>query len=406
MTLINIAVTDAGFTRDRLPEILATLESRARGIYGSDINLDPATPDGQLLAVFAGAIDDVAQAIEDTYNGRDPDVATGQNLRATCRMNGVDWIAGDYAYVDESMLIAAGAVVPAGTQVQDVDTGAIYASTVAVTGTMPVGGTQTVTCKSVAKGTTSAAGKVTKIVNPTYGLTTVTNPAPSTVVDAAETDEQLRIRRNLSTASPTAGFVDSIVARLLTVAGIGKVKVWENDQGVVADVKTGDQALPPHSVSVVVSEGPASDIGAAIYATKPPGITSAGSSSVTVNDSQGIAHVMSYTEATPVEYELEITYRARAGAGFGSPDTGGEEAVKTALVDWSESNQQPSGDVYRYHLAAIAQQAVIGIDGLPAMVIEDVKLCRPSGTPTAADLTLAWNEIGVLLAANITMVAL
>ena len=404
MTLINIAVTDAGFTRDRLPTILAALQSQALAIYGSDINLDPATPDGQLLAIFAEGIDDTAQAIEDVYNGRNPDVATGQNLRATCRLNGVNWIAGDYAYVDEQMTIKAGAVIPAGTQVQDEDTGAIYASTVDVTG--DGSGTQIVTCKALAKGATSAAGKVTNIVKPTYGLTSVTNPAPSSIVDAAETDEQLRIRRNLSTAAPTVGFVDSIVAKLLTVAGVGKIKVWENDQGVVADIKAGDQAKPPHSILVIVTGGPATDIGNAIYDAKPPGITSVGSSSVTVNDSQGIPHTMRYTVATPVEYELQITYRARDGAGFGSPSTGGEDAVKAALFAWSLANQQPSGDVYRYHLAAVAQQAVIGIDGLPAMVIEDIQLCRPSGSLAASDLALAWNEIGSLLTANITMVSL
>lgn len=403
MNIIKVQVTETGFDRDRLPEILDAFQTRARAIYGADINVDSSTPDGQFLGAMAEAADDTAQAVEDVYNGRDPDVATGQNLTSTCRMNGVDRVTGDYAYVDVLMTTKAGAVIPSGTEVQDADTGASYLSTVSVTGTNTP---QLVTCKAAAKGTVSAAGKVTVIPSPVYGLLSVTNPSPSTIVDAEETDEQLRIRRNLSTASPTAGFVDSIVAKLLTVPGVGKVKVWENDQGETADIKPGDAALPQHSVAVVVTGGSASAIAAAIYATKPPGITTAGSSHSTVSDSLGIAHDLYFTTATPVEYHVEITYRAREGAGFGIAGTGGEAEVKAAMVAWSDANQAPSNDVYRFHLAAVAQQAVIGIDGLPAMAIEEIKLGTTSGDVQPTDLSLLWNQIGKLLVANIVMVAL
>lgn len=398
MSVINISISDSGFTRDRLDVILTKLQVQTRLIYGSDVNLNPETPDGQLLGMLAEAIDDTAQAIEDTYNGRNPNAATGQNLTSTATLTGVYRIVGDYAYVDVLMTITAGAVVPAGTEVQDEDTGATYATTVAVTGT---GGQTLVTCKALVKGMTSAAGKVTKIVHPTYGLTAVTNSSPSSTVDAEETDERLRIRRNLSTAAPSVGFLDSIRAGLLAVPGIGQVRLWENDTGVTVDIKTGDQALAAHAIAAVVTGGEASAIGAAIYARKPPGISTVGTSSVNVNDIVAIPHVIRYTVATPVEYALKIRYRDRPGAGFGA--AGGETAVKTALKAWSDVNQPPSGDVYRFHLAAIAQQAVIGIDGLPAMVIEDIQLGRTSGSLASADLSLAWTELGSLLMGNIIM---
>jgi uncharacterized phage protein gp47/JayE len=401
MSIINIGINAAGFYRDRLDVILENLQAKTKLIYGNDINLDAPTPDGQFLGAMAECIDDHGQAIEDTYNGRNPDVATGQNLTSTARLNGVNRGVGDYASVDVSMIINSGAVIPAGAQVADEDTGVVYASVVGVTGT---GGAQLVTCKALVKGQISAAGKVTQIVKPIYGLLSVTNPSASTVVDAYETDEQLRIRRNLSTATPTVGYLDSIRAGLLAVPGIGQLKLWENDTGVVQSIKTGDNALPPHTIAAVLTGGSASDIGAALYTRKPPGITTVGSSTVTVSDSLSIPHVFHYTTAAPVEYHLEISYRERAGAGFGGG--GGEEAVKAALVAWSAANQPPSGDVYRFHLAAIAQQAVIGLDGLPAMAIEDIQVGRTAPELTDSDLVLAWTEIGSLLTGNIIMVAL
>ena len=396
--MINIGIDESGFYRDRLDTIIENFKAAARAIYGSDIQIGTETPDGQFIGAFAEGVDDLAQAIEDTYNGRNPDAATGQNLTSTCRLNGVDRGTGEYSYVNALMSIAQGAVVPAGTQVQDEDTGAVYASEAAATGT---GSPQLVTCKALVKGTISTAGKVTKIVNPTYGLTSVTNPDPSTSVSPEETDEQLRIRRNLSTASPTSGYLDSIQAGVLATPGIGKVKIWENDTGDFKDIKPGDRALSPHSVAVVVTAGSATDIGAAIYARKSPGTMSVGSSEVVVADSLGVAHTMRYTVSSAVEYALRITYRERPGAGFGS--SGGEAAVKAALVAWSEAKQLPTEDVYRSWVEAVAQNAVIGLDGLPAIVITDVQLGRTSGSLASADLALDWDEVGELLEENITL---
>jgi len=398
MSILNIGIGAAGFTRDRLPDILTKLQTQVQGIYGSDIDLGPSTPDGQLLSIFAEAVDDLGQAIEDTYNGRNPNAATGQNLTSTCVLNGVYRVIGDYSYVNELMTIALGANVPAGTLVADVDTGATYATQASVTGT---GVAQSVTCKATVKGSYSAAGKVTQIVNPTYGLISVTNPSPSTVVDAEETDEQLRIRRNLSTAAPTAGFLESLQAGLMAVPGIGLLRLYENDTGVWADIKTGDQALGPHSVAVVVAGGSSSDIGAALFSRKTPGVSTTGTTTVTVNDTLGISHTVRYTLATPVNHVVKVRYKERPGAGFGG--SGGEAAVIAALVAWSTANQLPSADVYRFHLAAVAQTAVPGLDGLPAIIIEDVQIGRTSGSLASTDLGLAWTEWGVLLAENVLM---
>lgn len=396
MSILTIGIGPAGFYRDRLPEILTKLQTQARGIYGEDIDIESHTPDGQLLGSFAECLDDIGQAIEDTYNGRNPNAATGQNLTSTCALNGVYRVVGDYSYVDVSVVVASGATVPSGTQVQDEDNGAVYAFSTAVVGN---GEAQNVTCNAVKKGTHSAAGNVTKIVQPTYGLISVTNPAESSTVSGEETDENLAIRRNLSTAAPTSGFLESIYAGLLEIPGIGKVKVYENDTGIQKDIHPGDQALNPHSVTTVVTAGSASSIGAVLYNRKTPGVTTCGSTSVVVSDSLGIPHTMKYTLAEEVQIYVRVRYKDRPGSGFGG--SGGEEAIRTALVTWMQVNQLPSVPVFRGFLWAQAQLAVQGLDNLPAVIIEDISIGTTEEGVVSADFIAAWDEYCVLTPENV-----
>ena len=49
-------ITADGVSAPTYDEVLGYLQEGARAIFGSDINLDADTQDGQLLAIFAKAI--------------------------------------------------------------------------------------------------------------------------------------------------------------------------------------------------------------------------------------------------------------------------------------------------------------------------------------------------------------
>lgn len=397
--MINIQVTDTGFVRDNLTTILSKLTEAAQTIFGADVDLSPSTQDAQLIGAFAEAIDDTAQAVEDVYNGRNPDVATGQNLISTSRLNGVDVILGSYSTVNLTAIITAGATVPAGTLVQDVNTGAQYAFDIDTTG---LGTPQTVSCTAVQQGTTSLAGAVTQITTPTYGLVSVVNAAASSPATAKETNEQLRLRRRQSTAMPTQGMRDSVRAALLAVPAVGFMKLWENDTGIVASAKPNDFALPAHSISAIVTSGAAAAIGTAIMQRKSLGCGTAGDQTVVVGDALGNPVVIKFRYATPVRVYMTINYRERPGQGFGAG--GGEDAVKAAVAAWVLTNQQPGADLLTSHLMVPALGAVTGIDTLPAFMVESVLLGRTAGGQVAADLALAFNEQATLALADITLV--
>jgi hypothetical protein len=99
--------------------------------------------------------------------------------------------------------------------------------------------------------------------------------------------------------------VEAIRAALIQVEGVTFAVVYENDTN-----DTDDDGRPPHSIEAVVAGGSPQDIGATIWRTHAGGITTYGSQLVTVNDSQGVSHVMRFNRPTEVPIYLQITVTA------------------------------------------------------------------------------------------------
>jgi uncharacterized phage protein gp47/JayE len=67
-----------GLTVSTLSEIRADLEAKLKAIYGNDINIDPDSPDGQLINIFAQAGIDLREIILQINSSFDPDQAAGR----------------------------------------------------------------------------------------------------------------------------------------------------------------------------------------------------------------------------------------------------------------------------------------------------------------------------------------
>ena len=68
-------------------------------IYGSDINVDSNTPDGQLINIFALAKSDILNLIVQSYNSKDPDQAVGVALDAVSQLCGIVRQGGSFTKV-------------------------------------------------------------------------------------------------------------------------------------------------------------------------------------------------------------------------------------------------------------------------------------------------------------------
>lgn len=148
-------------------------------------------------------------------------------------------------------------------------------------------------------------GSITQIVTSYAGWDSVENNVAAVVGRDAETDISLRQRWGASVYDRASAMVEAIRAALIQTDGVTFAIVYENDTD-----ETDADGRPPHSIEAVVAGGSPQDIGATIWRTHAGGITTYGSQAVTVNDSQGIPHIMRFNRPTEVPIYLQITVTA------------------------------------------------------------------------------------------------
>lgn len=230
-------------------------------------NLDPSTPDGLKLAHDSEVFGALDETLQQAYNSKDPNKASGYDLDVIATLTGTTRSEGSPSSVSVLMTgIPSTTIVPAGTRFQSATTGTTW--TLDQTWTLDSTGKATgnATCTVVGR-TEGDTNTITKILDTVSGLTSVTNPSPATPGDDVESDSSLRVKRSTAVGRPGNNQIDSMLGELFAVSGIRRVKVYENDTNV-----TDSRGLPPHSIAPIVDGGTDADVALAIYLKKNPGV--------------------------------------------------------------------------------------------------------------------------------------
>lgn len=290
-------------------------------------NIDPSTPDGLKLAHDAevfGALDEVLQQ---AYNSKDPAKVTGYDLDVLCALTGTTRSKGTPSNVTVTLTGTPGTVVAAGSLIKSRTTGTSWTidQTVTLTaGTATVGATCTVV------GPTQAdAGTLTQIATTVGGWTGVTNTSPATPGTDAQDDASLRIERNTAVGRPGNNQVDSTLGELYAVAGVRRVKAYENDTGV-----TDSNGLPPHAMAYIVDGGADADVAMAIYLKRVPAgpLYQAGTPvSVTVTSPKYPTNTKVIKFSRPIAVDMVITVTVKNDGSL--PSTVADE-IKDAIVQF------------------------------------------------------------------------
>lgn len=90
MAISAASLDGSGISIKSYREIREALVSRFTKIFGSDIDLSPSSPDGQLLDLFAYSYSDVAEAIQGAAAALDVSSAEGAFLDSLGRLMGMD----------------------------------------------------------------------------------------------------------------------------------------------------------------------------------------------------------------------------------------------------------------------------------------------------------------------------
>lgn len=331
---MSYGLNKEGFKRKRYEDVIASLETRAKDLFGPDFNLSPRSPQGLFIRLVAWSIALLWQVIEYVYNSAYVDTAEGVSLervgknigikkRAAVRATGSVDFSGD-----EGTLITEGFLVATTDGIQ-------FETTEAAT--IDVSGTVTVSVRAVDPGTSGnvAAGKITTIVNPSAGITSVTNSAATSGGLNRETDPEFREKYYKSVAIGGASTLDSIRASLLGVDGVRAAVVIANNTMAI----DGD-GRPPKSIEAYVLGGQAADIAQTVLNTKAAGIESYGYESQVVYDNADNPHTIKFTYATTVDVYVNVTVTKND-----KYPADGSAQVRTALIKYI-GGQDADGSSY------------------------------------------------------------
>ncbi|EES8472371.1 hypothetical protein FU861_004162 [Escherichia coli] len=386
---LSATVTAEGISAPDYQTILDTLTSYFQQIYGSDAYLEPDSKDGQMVALVALAIHDANNTAISVYNCFSPATGYGAALTSNVKINGIARRGATNSTVDLVLTGTAGTSITNGT-VKDTNN-VIWRLPASMT--IGVGGTVTVTATCSNSGAVAAlAGTITTINTPTRGWASVTNPAAATVGAPAETDAELRIRQGQSVALPSLTPFEGVDGAIANVAGVTRHKLYENDTGA-----TDSNGLPPHSISAIVDGGDVTEIAQTIRGNKGQGTATYGTTSVTVPDTYGNLHVISFSRSTDVPIYGHITLKAFTGY---TSQIGVQ--IQQAVSDYI-NGLTIGDDVLLSRIYSPANLGVVSGGNARYYDIQELLIGKSAGSLAATNIIIAYNESASCKPENIVL---
>ncbi|KAA6001388.1 baseplate J/gp47 family protein [Pantoea sp. M_5] len=386
---LSATVTASGISAPDYQTILSAITSYYQQIYGTDAYLEPDSKDGQMVALVALAVHDANNTAIQVYSSFSPSSGMTDALTRNVKINGIARKAATNSTVDLTLTGTAGVTIINGS-VKDAN-GVSWNLPASVT--IGVDGSVTVTATSADSGPVAAvAGSIAKINTPTRGWTAVSNANAATVGAAAETDAQLRIRQTQSVAIPALTPFDAVDGAIANVTGVTRHKLYENDSGSVDS-----NGLPAHSIAAIVDGGDATDIAQVIRGKKGQGVSTYGSTTVTVPDKYDNPHPISFSRSVNVPIYVAITLKVFTGY-----TTQIGEQIKQAIADYI-NNLTIGDDVLLSRIYSPANLGVVSGGNAKYYDINNLLIGRSAGTVAASNIIIAFNESASCSTANIVL---
>lgn len=325
-------ITSTGLTVKTLTEIITDLEDGFKEIYGNDINIDPNSPDGQLINLFAQSASDIRELAVQINNGFDPDRAVGRILDERVVINNIERQGGTFTIqpieivtdrtVDlEGLDEAFNDINGTGFTIQD-DSGNEFILIDSVTLTA---GTNTKNFRARQIGNvTTTVNTINNFVTIVLGVVSVDNPSGAlSVGQDEETDAELRVRRQQSVAINSTGYLNGLLAAVLNLDGVSEAVLYENETNAVDS-----NGIPAHGIWLVVEGGANTDIADVIYGKKSYGANMKGTVEVEIVTASNFTFTAKFDR--PTATDLYIQFDIQPIVSSPSFD---EAAVKQYIVD-------------------------------------------------------------------------
>lgn len=357
-----------GLTVKSLADILSDLTTGLQGIYGSDINVDQNSPDGQLINIVAQACVDIRELAVQINSGFDPDQAVGSILDQRVAINNISRNGGTFTIIPIDITVDRTVTLQGldasfndingtGYTIQD-DTGNqfILIDTATLTA-----GTTTKNFRAQQIGAVeTVVDTITNPVTVILGVTAVNNASdPISVGEDEETDVQLRIRRQQSVENGNSGYLNGLLGTVLDLDGVSSARLYENTTAIIDA-----NGIPAHGMWLIVEDGANTDIANAIYAKKSYGCDMKGSTTVAITTASGGTFTAAFDR--PAAENLYIKFNIQKTSTDFSLDT---TLIKQYIADNLSYGISDFAETSRITAVALAAINATGKGGVPVDVL-------------------------------------
>ena len=305
-TLVNF--TRNGVVVATYQEIRQVLTDAFKNIYGRDIDLSSASADGVYVETLCLMISNILQSFKQYYAQLDVRTASGVYLENLCALSNIRRKDATYSTCSVTLTLSNTETQPYVTkEISLADkNGNVWTCSSDSDMTFQPGVAQSLifTCEEI--GPISAPIRwIDKTVNTEKSFTIQQNK-DAIIGSYAESDAELRARRNASLGSTGATVLETMVGTLYQLGPILDVKIYNNDTDktiTALDVTT----IQVHDIYVIIKKQQNVDIAdskiaSAIYEKLTPGIRTTNSSG-----NNGVAKTYVYKQSpagTPLESEV------------------------------------------------------------------------------------------------------
>lgn len=379
-------LTETGFERTRLIDRLADIQSKARAIFGQEMDLSSDTMDGQHIGLFAETIADLDELAEMVWLSFDPDLSSNNSLSRLVKLNGIERSLGAYSVATLTLTGTPQMLIPAGSVIGNANgTVTVYTS---VDARLDDSGVATVTASPDSIGVINAVtNSLTVIKSPIYGWASVTNAQPMVIGKLRETDQALRLRRRGSVSKGNRNMVEALWAALSDLQGVIEVSVLEN-----FTPNYGSRGLPPHSIHAVVLGGDAQQIAQTIWINKTGGTVLAGQQTEIIIDGLGNEQFIKYTRPINVPVKIEVVINAKVGWSYNTTNV-----IKKTLVNWINDNLKVGDEL-------INSSLYTPLNEIGGFAITSISLARKDSPERKSVLPMKFYERVSLSIDDITVV--
>ena len=245
-----------GITIDSLEDLITEYSNALRNIYGSDIVLDPESPDGLLVNFLAQVTRDASEFAVKLYNAESINSAVGSLLDQKVAWFGITRKPASYTYVNVNITTTDNVNLvgmdsnteppPNIYTVQDQAGNLYYLST-----SVSLSANTTTSCSFRSENSGAVlvpSGSINTPVTYNQYISSINNPFAQYVIgEEEESDTELKWRLKSSYALPSQGFCDSMRSELLSYDDMEDAFVVDNPTNV-----TDSLGIPAWSVWVIV----------------------------------------------------------------------------------------------------------------------------------------------------------